>query len=88
VTDLTCASGVALLMDYLEGVLPAGVSADLEAHVATCPRCTAFVASYRDPSHPAPATAAELPAELAQSLLAALLASRPLTRTRLCMIRV
>ena len=46
-TRVVCASGVELLMDYLEGVLPADVTAALEAHVAGCERCTAFVASYQ-----------------------------------------
>ena len=46
--DIACASGVELLMDYLEGVLPPEVSAALEAHVAGCERCAAFVASYRE----------------------------------------
>jgi anti-sigma factor RsiW len=45
-TPVVCASGVELLMDYLEGVLPADVRAALDAHVAGCERCAAFVASY------------------------------------------
>lgn len=45
---VVCASGVELLMEYLEGVLPAEVNVSLEAHVAGCMRCTAFVASYRE----------------------------------------
>jgi anti-sigma factor RsiW len=46
-TRLVCASGVELLMDYLEGVLSADVTAALDAHVAGCERCAAFVASYQ-----------------------------------------
>ena len=76
-SDVSCASGVALLMDYLEGVLPAETSAALEAHVAGCPRCTAFVASYREtPRILREATAADPPAGLQQSLLAFLRARR------------
>lgn len=45
-TAVTCMSGVELLMDYLEGVLSSDVRATIEQHVAGCPRCTAFVASY------------------------------------------
>ena len=45
-SEIVCVSGVELLMDYLEGVLPADVHAALEAHVAGCARCAAFVASY------------------------------------------
>jgi anti-sigma factor RsiW len=72
VTDLVCASGVELLMDYLEGELPAGTRAAIEAHVAGCERCQAFVESYRaTPGILRRATAAALPPELASGLLAA-----------------
>ena len=76
-SDVSCASGVELLMDYLEGVLPTETAAALEAHVAGCPRCEAFVASYREtPRIVREATAATLPAELEQSLMAFLRARR------------
>ena len=69
-TDVVCASGVELLMDYLEGTLPAHVRTDLEAHVAACPRCTAFVASYREtPRILREASAVTLPPDLEASLL-------------------
>jgi len=64
-------SGVDLLMDYLEGVLPADVRTAIEEHVAGCPRCMAFVASYREtPRILRDATAATLPADLDASLKA------------------
>jgi anti-sigma factor RsiW len=67
----TCASGVDLLMDYLEGVLPADVNAALEEHVAGCARCTAFVASYQaTPRIIRDATVASLPADVEASLQA------------------
>jgi anti-sigma factor RsiW len=69
-TDVACASGVELLMDYLEGTLPADVRVDLEAHVAGCPRCTAFLASYREtPRILREASAVTLPPDLEVSLL-------------------
>ena len=69
-TDVACASGVELLMDYLEGMLPADVRAGLEAHVAGCPRCTAFVASYQEtPRILREASAVTLPPDLEESLL-------------------
>ena len=64
-------SGVELLMDYLEGVLPADVRAALEAHVAGCERCAAFVASYREtPRILREATTMTLPDDIEASLKA------------------
>jgi anti-sigma factor RsiW len=75
--EIACVSGVELLMDYLEGVLPADVHAALEAHVAGCARCTAFITSYREtPRIMREATAAAVPADLQASLLAFLRADR------------
>lgn len=75
--DITCASGVDLLMDYLEGVLSAELRAAIEAHVAGCPRCVAFIASYREtPRILREATAAAVPADLQASLRAFLRAQR------------
>ena len=69
-TDVVCASGVELLMDYLEGELSAELRSAIEEHVAGCPRCTAFVASYRaTPEILRRATAASLPADLAAELM-------------------
>jgi anti-sigma factor RsiW len=69
VNKIACSSGVALLMDYLEGVLPTEVHAALEAHVAGCDRCAAFVASYSaTPRILRDATAATLPADVEASL--------------------
>jgi anti-sigma factor RsiW len=42
-----CVSGVDLLADYLEGLLPPDVRASIEQHVLSCERCQAFVASYQ-----------------------------------------
>jgi anti-sigma factor RsiW len=68
-TPIVCASGVPLLMDYLEGVLPADIVAAVEAHVAGCPRCTAFIASYlATPRILREATAPEFPPALQRSL--------------------
>ena len=72
-TDISCLSGVELLMEYVEGELPADVRAALDAHVAGCSRCTAFIASYQaTPRIVRDATAVEMPADLQASLLAAL----------------
>ena len=69
--EIACVSGVELLMDYLEGVLSADLHAALEAHVAGCERCAAFVASYCDtPRILREATAVALPADIEASLTA------------------
>jgi anti-sigma factor RsiW len=66
---IACADGVEMLMDYLEGTLPAADRERVEAHVSACPRCVAFVESYRQtPRIMRAATAAALPDELADSL--------------------
>jgi anti-sigma factor RsiW len=68
---MACVSGVELLMDYVEGVLPPDVKRALEEHVAGCPRCAAFFASYcGTPRIFREATAAALPADVEASLKA------------------
>jgi len=67
-TPVVCATGVELLMDYLEGVLPADVRAALDEHVAGCARCAAFVASYLEtPRIMREASAVSLPADVEAS---------------------
>lgn len=70
-TPIVCATGVELLMEYLEGVLSADVRAALDEHVAGCARCAAFVASYLEtPRIMRDATAVSLPADVEASLKA------------------
>ena len=81
--EIACPSGVELLMDYLEGVLPTDVHAALEAHVAGCERCAAFVASYREtPRILREATAATLPPDVEASLASFLRARTTSFRNR------
>ena len=64
-SDVRCVSGVELLADYLEGLLPADVRTSLEQHVLGCERCQAFVASYQaTPAILRAATDVVLPEEL------------------------
>jgi len=73
----TCASGVDRLMDYLDGVLPAETRQAIEAHVAQCSRCAAFIASYQEtPRILRDATDLTLPAERQTALVAFLRAVR------------
>jgi anti-sigma factor (TIGR02949 family) len=79
-TKIDCKSGVELLMEYLEGELEPDLRAAIDAHIAACPRCVAFIESYREaPRILKDATASEMPAELQESLLAALRAHRNAT---------
>lgn len=77
--DIACVSGVELLMEYLEGALPPDVRAQLDAHVARCQRCVAFIESYREtPRLMREATDASLPEDVRQSLRAFLRSQRHL----------
>jgi anti-sigma factor RsiW len=70
-TEIVCRSGVDLLMDYLEGVLSPELRAALDEHVAGCPRCAAFVDSYRKtPRILREVTASTLPPDIEASLRA------------------
>lgn len=74
---MTCESGVKALMEYLEGTLAGELRAAVDAHLANCPRCVAFVASYREtPRLVRELTGAEIPADLVASLRAHLRAHR------------
>ena len=76
-TDVSCETGVELLMDYLEGSVPDDMRTILESHAAGCPKCGAFIASYvATPRILREATAAAMPPELGRSLLAFLRAQR------------
>jgi anti-sigma factor RsiW len=80
--DIACISGVELIADYLEGALPEDVRAALEAHVAGCARCVAFLASYRaTPRILREATDATLPADVQDSLRAFLRTQRAAKRS-------
>jgi len=66
---VACADGVEMLMDYLEGSLAPEDRETIESHVSGCPRCVAFVESYRQtPRILRAATAGSLPDDLAESL--------------------
>lgn len=68
-TAIVCSTGAELLIDYFEDALPTDLRADVEAHLAECPRCVAFVASYSATPHIVRrATAEDPPADLDRSL--------------------
>jgi anti-sigma factor RsiW len=45
--DLVCRDAVALMAAYLDGALPDGDRARLEAHLAGCPHCSEYLAQMR-----------------------------------------
>ena len=47
---MTCEEAEILLHALIDGELDAGHSREVEAHVATCPRCAAALGAYRDMS--------------------------------------
>jgi anti-sigma factor RsiW len=66
-----CSEVIALLADYLERQLPPAVQADLERHLARCPRCVTAVKSYeRTVSLLRSLTERDLPDDLRLSLRA------------------
>lgn len=74
---LACADGVGLLMEYLEGALDTPTRAGIDAHLALCPRCVAFVRSYgATPGIFRRATAVAVPVTLGASLRAFLARNR------------
>ena len=44
---LVCREAVALMSDYLEGALPTRDRDRLDAHLATCPNCTEYLAQIQ-----------------------------------------
>ena len=45
--ELVCREVVELVTDYLGGTLPAHDRARFDAHLATCPPCTAYLAQVK-----------------------------------------
>jgi len=69
-SETACVSGLELLVDYLEGLLPAATVAAIEGHVAGCQKCQAFIASYNaTPRILREATDAAMPERVQTSLL-------------------
>ena len=64
-----CCNLVRLLADYLEHQLPAPIQAELDQHLAKCPRCVAQLRSYQSTvSLLRSLTEEELPPELRLTL--------------------
>jgi anti-sigma factor RsiW len=72
----TCQQLIAFLDDYVAGDLPADQSEGFEWHLARCPSCLAYLASYRDTIRAAQHASAleieDIPPELLTAILATL----------------
>ena len=71
---ITCRELIDFIADYLDGALAADARFDFERHLAVCPSCRAYLASYAATiraSREAMAAddAPELPEELVQAIL-------------------
>lgn len=75
---MTCAEFIEFLLEYEAGLLPPEVRARFDEHLAICPDCVNYLASYRatvalgggllgDPADPVPQS---VPDELVQAILA------------------
>jgi anti-sigma factor RsiW len=72
---MTCQDAIALLSDYLEGVLSPEFLRELEEHLEGCPACRAYLATYRKTrSLAADAGQVEMPEEMRTRLREFLLA--------------
>jgi anti-sigma factor (TIGR02949 family) len=62
---LTCEAAIELLSEYLEAMLTAETLAELEAHLAACPPCVAYLNTFRRTRELAAAAGrVEMPEEL------------------------
>ena len=65
----TCKETIDLLLDFIDGLLSPTDHAALEAHLAGCPPCVAFVNSYKaTPGILRKALGVEMPPEVADRL--------------------
>jgi anti-sigma factor RsiW len=72
---MTCQDAIALLSDYLEGVLSPDFLRELDEHLSGCPACRAYLATYRKTrSLASDASRVEMPEEMRTRLRDFLLA--------------
>lgn len=77
--SLTCRELIAFLDDYVEDALSADERERFDAHLAICPACVDYLASYSETMRLAVAALggdAPAPAEVPEELVRAVLASR------------
>lgn len=70
----TCQQLIEFLDDYIAGDLPVDRVEGFERHLAKCPSCVAYVASYRETiritRHTSPVEIEDIPADLLTAILA------------------
>jgi anti-sigma factor RsiW len=60
-----CRDAIDVLADYLDGTMPRDLAAELERHLADCPPCRAYLATYRKTQELGAAAArVEMPEEM------------------------
>ena len=77
---MTCREVIGFLGSYVDEELPSDVRRRFEEHLATCPKCSAYLDTYRrtvhlvkDAAHPPDAP---LPDQIPEELVKAILAAR------------
>ena len=81
VSTLTCREVVRFLVDYLAGDLATDERTAFEGHLVACAECVAYLRSYRATVRAARAICQdddELPADVPDGLVRAIVAARPL----------
>lgn len=77
--EMTCKEAVEFLGEYVDGTLPPDRRAVFERHLAICPECTAYLASYQKTIALARSSAEEpdsdAPAKMPEALIRAIVSS-------------
>jgi anti-sigma factor RsiW len=80
---VTCREFADFMSDYLSGELPPGVRARFDDHLARCANCRRYLTSYEESvklaRHAYDDDGAELPADVPDDLVQAILAARRLS---------
>jgi anti-sigma factor RsiW len=77
---ITCRQLIDFIGAYLDQELPAEERAEFERHLAVCPSCVAYLSTYRKTITMAQRAGSDpAPADVPETLIAAILAARPKT---------
>jgi len=83
---MNCREFVGFLMDYLDGALPPEQAATFDAHMDDCPSCVTYLDTYRETIRLGQCVCGcaddEVPANVPEKLIAAILAARRAGRDR------